>query len=454
MPSRPLGDGRSAIIGRARTRARGPGLRRRGLAACIAARGRWPCTRGPRRRGGRADAVAAVVRRIGCLQLDPGQHRRAQPAARAVRSFGTGARGGARARGLPRSRAVRRLGARGLARLHRRPAADRWAMRTVHEGSGARAVRAREFLDANAAFCDDLVAELRARGPLRARELEDRSAEPWRHGWWTDEVSGRQTIARLLHMLWLRGRVGVGGRIGGERLWDVFERCLPAGAAAGVARPRRRAGRARGRAARRADARSGAPGPHPRALPASPLRAVGADAVRARRGAATGAGLCRRAGRGCVVRRAGGSGRGGVAGTGLADDGPVPLRQPALRPCPRGGAAALRPSPRDLRPARAAALGLLRPADPAPRADRRAGRRRARRARRAAARARAAPRARGAAHAGARPRRDARTRAARRLARGGRRRDRRGRGHGHGHGRARSKAPGAAAPGQAPGGSR
>ncbi len=109
-----------------------------------------------------------------------------------------------------------------------------WAMRTVHDGDGARAVRSRTFLDANAAFCDELVDELRERGPLRARELEDRSAEPWRHGWWTDEVSGRQTIARLLHMLWLRGRVGVGGRIGGERLWDVLERCLPAGAAESV----------------------------------------------------------------------------------------------------------------------------------------------------------------------------------------------------------------------------
>ncbi|MEA2219620.1 MAG: uncharacterized protein QOJ35_2246, partial [Solirubrobacteraceae bacterium] len=108
----------------------------------------------------------------------------------------------------------------------------RWAMRTVLAGDGARAVRARAFLGANAAFCEELVDELRARGPLRARELEDRSAEPWRHGWWTDEVSGRQTIARLLHLLWIGGRVGVGRREGNERLWDVLERCLPADAPA------------------------------------------------------------------------------------------------------------------------------------------------------------------------------------------------------------------------------
>lgn len=34
----------------------------------------------------------------------------------------------------------------------------------------------------------------------------------------------------MLHLLWITGRVGVGGRLGIERLWDVFERCLPPGA--------------------------------------------------------------------------------------------------------------------------------------------------------------------------------------------------------------------------------
>ncbi|MEA2143309.1 MAG: uncharacterized protein QOI64_1739, partial [Solirubrobacteraceae bacterium] len=110
----------------------------------------------------------------------------------------------------------------------------RWAMRTWLDT--ARAERAREFLAANLEFGEDLIAELRERGPLRARDLEDRSAEPWRHGWWTDEVSPRQTIGRMLHLLWMCGRIGVAGRIGGtERLWDVFERCVPEGALADAA---------------------------------------------------------------------------------------------------------------------------------------------------------------------------------------------------------------------------
>ncbi len=110
-----------------------------------------------------------------------------------------------------------------------------WAMRTRLRSGAPGAARARQFLDANAAFCDEVVEELRARGPLRARDLDDRSDEPWRHGWWTDEVSSRQTIARLLHMLWVTGRVGVSARIAGERVWDVLERCLPEGALASAA---------------------------------------------------------------------------------------------------------------------------------------------------------------------------------------------------------------------------
>ncbi len=179
------------------------------------------------RAGSQPEAIAAVVRRIGCLQLDP-----VSAVARSPLLVLFSRLGPVREEALLEAAYERRslfdawaheasLVATADLPLHR------WAMRTVTDGTGARAVRARAFLEANGAFCEELVGELRARGPLRARELEDRSAEPWRHGWWTDEVSGRQTIARLLHLLWLQGRVGVGGRIGGERLWDVFERCLP-----------------------------------------------------------------------------------------------------------------------------------------------------------------------------------------------------------------------------------
>ncbi|HVF77625.1 MAG TPA: crosslink repair DNA glycosylase YcaQ family protein [Solirubrobacteraceae bacterium] len=178
--------------------------------------------------GGRGpEAIAAVTQRIGCLQLDP-----VSAVARSPLLVLFARLGAVRDDALDRAAYERRslfdawaheasLVATADLPLHR------WAMRTWLHAPGPRAERARSFLDANAAFSEELLDELRERGPLRARELEDRSAEPWRHGWWTDEVSGRQTIARLLHLLWATGRVGVGGRIGNERQWDVFERCVP-----------------------------------------------------------------------------------------------------------------------------------------------------------------------------------------------------------------------------------
>jgi uncharacterized protein len=174
-------------------------------------------------------AVAAVAQRIGCLQLDPVSAVARSPLL--VLFARLGAVSEAALDGAAYEQRLlfdawaheASLVASADLPLHR------WAMRTYLDGPSTRAARARAFLGANSAFCDDVVAELRERGPLRARDLEDRSAEPWHHGWWTDEVSARQTIARLLHLLWITGRIGVSRRVGGERLWDVFERCVPAG---------------------------------------------------------------------------------------------------------------------------------------------------------------------------------------------------------------------------------
>jgi uncharacterized protein YcaQ len=84
--------------------------------------------------------------------------------------------------------------------------------------------RRREFLRRNAAFRGYVLGELERRGPLLARELEDRSAQARDqvHRWW-----GSRQVAQMLELLHLRGDVAVVGRRGGQRLWDLGERWYP-----------------------------------------------------------------------------------------------------------------------------------------------------------------------------------------------------------------------------------
>ncbi len=108
------------------------------------------------------------------------------------------------------------------------PTADfgvhRDAMKRYLAGNATRHRYTRDWLAANAAFRRYVLRELRARGPLRTRDLEDRTAEGWRTGGWNDE--GRFT-GMMLEVLWARGEVMVAGRDGGQRLWDLAERVVP-----------------------------------------------------------------------------------------------------------------------------------------------------------------------------------------------------------------------------------
>jgi uncharacterized protein len=80
------------------------------------------------------------------------------------------------------------------------------------------------WLKANAAFRRYVLRELRDRGPLRARDLEDRVADGWHTGGWNDQ--GRN-VAMILDMLWDQGKVMIVGRDGQQRLWDLATRRLP-----------------------------------------------------------------------------------------------------------------------------------------------------------------------------------------------------------------------------------
>ena len=83
--------------------------------------------------------------------------------------------------------------------------------------------RAEQWWTLNAEFRAYILDRLRADGPLPLREIEDRSVAPWLSRGWTHQ----RNVSRMLDLMWVRGDVGIGGRSGGQRLWDLMERCLP-----------------------------------------------------------------------------------------------------------------------------------------------------------------------------------------------------------------------------------
>jgi uncharacterized protein len=81
----------------------------------------------------------------------------------------------------------------------------------------------RQFLTEKRAFRRYVLRELEQRGPLLARELEDRSGEPRRDARWY----GPRHVGLMLDSLHLYGEVTVVGRRGGHRLWDLSRRWWP-----------------------------------------------------------------------------------------------------------------------------------------------------------------------------------------------------------------------------------
>ena len=68
-----------------------------------------------------------------------------------------------------------------------------------------------------------MLRTLRGRGPLRSREIEDRAQVPWSTGGWNDG----KNVGRMLDILWFAGRIGIVGRHGNQRIWDIAEHVYP-----------------------------------------------------------------------------------------------------------------------------------------------------------------------------------------------------------------------------------
>jgi uncharacterized protein YcaQ len=86
--------------------------------------------------------------------------------------------------------------------------------------------RTRQWNKQNEKLRRYLLSEIRRHGPVPSRELEEHGLDPqaWVSTGWT---SGRN-VSRMLDFLQMQGKIMVAGRSGGQKLWDLAERVLPA----------------------------------------------------------------------------------------------------------------------------------------------------------------------------------------------------------------------------------
>jgi len=81
----------------------------------------------------------------------------------------------------------------------------------------------REWVDVNNGCRVDILARLRADGPLTTRELPDTCVIPWRSSGWTNN----RNLTKMIDFLVQRGEVAAAGGRGADRLWDLAERVYP-----------------------------------------------------------------------------------------------------------------------------------------------------------------------------------------------------------------------------------
>jgi uncharacterized protein len=84
--------------------------------------------------------------------------------------------------------------------------------------------RVQQWLATNHKFHDSILDQLRDRGPLQSRDIDDSMiVKGWESSGWTH---GKSTT-RMLEFMGKKMDVVVAGRVGQERLWDLPERVIP-----------------------------------------------------------------------------------------------------------------------------------------------------------------------------------------------------------------------------------
>jgi uncharacterized protein len=109
----------------------------------------------------------------------------------------------------------------------------RWFMHRVANGTGSwhgftpsgerQAQRVLAWMKANDSLRRSILRQIREHGPLPSRAFEDRSTGAWRSTGWNN---GRN-VGMMLFYLQMMGQLMVARRSGGQKVWDLSERCLP-----------------------------------------------------------------------------------------------------------------------------------------------------------------------------------------------------------------------------------
>lgn len=100
-------------------------------------------------------------------------------------------------------------------------------MRNFSRGNGAWAQRVRTWMEVNESFRQYILAEMAHRGPLYAREIEDRSVQPWQSSGWTNT----RNVSTMLGFMWEKGEITVtrrqGAGFGLKKQWGLLELHMP-----------------------------------------------------------------------------------------------------------------------------------------------------------------------------------------------------------------------------------
>jgi len=97
------------------------------------------------------------------------------------------------------------------------------SMRPYRDRTDSWGKRIHSWIEDNRDLRDQILEQIRARGPLRSRDFPNTARTDWRSSGWTE---GR-SVNRMLDFLWVEGVLTVAGRAGQERLWDLSARWFP-----------------------------------------------------------------------------------------------------------------------------------------------------------------------------------------------------------------------------------